>query len=94
MLNIIITLVRIPVKGFTVKMLWLWFLVPLGLIQISIVHAIALSMVFSYYTSAISVSDIKEEKNMTADDRFVYSFTMLIVDFIVLFVGFILSLGV
>lgn len=35
-------------RGFVLSKLWLWFVVPLGVVQISIVHAIGFSLVLGF----------------------------------------------
>ncbi len=38
-------------RGFVLSYLWTWFLVPLGVPDIGIIHAIGISMIASFLTS-------------------------------------------
>jgi hypothetical protein len=57
-LGCLLTLLLIPVtvswKGFVIKLLWTWFLVPFGLPQIGIAWAIGLSSVASLFVGIIN----------------------------------------
>ena len=54
--TIILTFLLIPFAavwhGFALKYLWLWFVVPLGVMEIGIAHAVGFSMVLSTFAKA------------------------------------------
>lgn len=38
-------------SGFVIKILWIWFMVPLGLIEISLAHAIGIDIIITFMVS-------------------------------------------
>lgn len=52
-------------SGFAIKLAWMWFIVPLGVPAIGVVHAIGIRMLITYIVSS-SNSNLNEykEKNI------------------------------
>ena len=51
----VIFLISIPGiiwSGFIIKTLWVWFIVPLGVIEISLPHAIGIDMLITFLTAS------------------------------------------
>lgn len=51
---IVILLAAIPGiiwSGFVIKILWIWFMVPLGIIEISLAHAIGIDIIITFLVS-------------------------------------------
>jgi hypothetical protein len=41
-------------QGYVVSQLWLWFIVPLGVVNISVAHGIGIALIVSYLTARIN----------------------------------------
>ncbi len=61
-------------RGFVLSYLWEWFIVPFGLFELSIAHAIGISLIVSFLTYELPNAGEKEDKSMA---RFGASLLML-----------------
>ncbi len=55
----------IVLRGFVLKIVWGWFVVPLGIAVITIPHALGLAAVVTYLTYTIPTKEIEWEVVMT-----------------------------
>jgi len=46
----VLLIIAILINGFVLKYLWGWFMVPLGIVQIGIAHAIGITVIVGYLT--------------------------------------------
>jgi hypothetical protein len=58
-------LVAVPLKGVAVALYWRWFIVPLGVPDISLMHAIG----FGLFVSMFQVAPAKRSGTMTHDEK-------------------------
>jgi hypothetical protein len=83
----------ILVNGFVISTLWAWFLVPLGLPQIGIIHAAGISILASYPLSIISIKIDRIMKNTKGAEETIPTILIyLLVPVMALFLGWILTL--
>ena len=83
----------ILVNGFVISTLWAWFLVPLGLPQIGIIHAAGISILTSYPLSIITIKIERIMRNTKgAEETISTILTYLLVPVMALFLGWILTL--
>ncbi len=61
----VVWLGTIILKGFVLKVLWGWFIVPLGVIAITIPNALGLSVIIAFLIHTIPSKKIKLEEIMT-----------------------------
>ena len=54
-------------RGFVLAKMWLWFIVPFGVLELGVVHAIGLSLLVSFLTYQ---HDAKEEKKKSESSSF------------------------
>lgn len=63
---IIVGLVALPftiaLRGWAISYLWLWFVVPLGVVPIGIAHACGISVIVAVLATRVAKSDPDEEK--------------------------------
>ena len=59
--HIVTMLWNILVSGFTLSTLWGWFVVPLGLPEISFFHAVGIDLVASFLCPSTAVSQMIQE---------------------------------
>lgn len=59
--DIVVILLMALLNGFVLKYLWGWFIVPLGVKQIGIAHAIGVSLIVGYLTRHIYKSEHEPE---------------------------------
>ena len=76
----------IVIHGFIVKLMWGWFVVPLGLPVLSIVHAIGLGLLFKYLTWQHRSKDDKD------DSVAIKLTTALLYPFLILGLGYLTHL--
>ncbi len=74
----------IVIHGFVIKMMWGWFLTPLGLPALSIVHAVGLGLLFKYLTWQHSKNDKEEDASISLK-----LITAIIYPFLILGLGYI-----
>ena len=56
-------------RGWVITYLWAWFIVPFGIEQISLPHAIGISIMTGLLTFHRSLSEMKKAKEMTTEDK-------------------------
>jgi len=49
-------------RGFVLAKMWLWFIVPFGVVELSVVHAIGLSLIVSFLTFQQGAEKKQEER--------------------------------
>lgn len=54
----------IVLEAVAVKFLWTWFIVPLGVVEISLIHALGISILFSLLTKEISTKKKTTDENL------------------------------
>ena len=54
LLGVILFIGIVLLKGLVLKILWGWFIVPLGIMEIGIAHALGFSIIITYLTATIS----------------------------------------
>ncbi len=64
-------------KGIVVQSLWSWFIVPLGVVSISVPHAIGISTIVSLFNTKIDIETNDDEDR--AKQLFVSIFFILLV---------------
>jgi hypothetical protein len=57
-------------RGYVLSWLWLWFIVPLGLREISVVHAIGISILIAMLTRGLPKTTPKPTAEEEADPEF------------------------
>jgi len=65
------------IKGYTISVLWNWFIVPIGMPTINIAHAVGISLAIGYLTNDHKKAKIKKEemkKNMSKKEFYEYIF--------------------
>ena len=60
-LVIVVAVASALLDGWAISRLWAWFLVPLGVPAITIVHAIGISLLFSLFKPHVSSSSDKKK---------------------------------
>ena len=75
-------------SGLVIKLLWGWFIVPLGVIPISIIHAIGIDIV----VSLIAPSTTKDTDNMSVSEFITYLIKVITKPLTYLLMGFIVKL--
>lgn len=63
--TLVITVLSIIWNGYVLSVLWSWFIVPLGVVSITIAWAIGLSVVIGLFKA--TVSNTSETSNNSAD---------------------------
>ena len=67
MLNFLILILAIPgmlLRGWVITYLWKWFMVPLGIVDISLPHAIGISVIISFLISNVIKKDQTKEEQI------------------------------
>lgn len=72
-------------SGFVLSILWGWFAVPLGIMSISIPHAIGISVLISSITQQI------DSRKRTKDEDTTYYVSAIIRPFVVLLMGWVVK---
>ena len=87
--ELFVTLLMGPITaiagGFVLMKLWIWFLIPMGLFEISIVQAIGVKIIISFLT-ANNLNSIKIEQSKSKRVMII-----LIYDTVMLLFGFVYS---
>lgn len=52
--DLLLSLALLPFEGWVIKLMWGWFIVPLGVMSITIWHAIGIDAIVSYFTFSLS----------------------------------------
>ena len=60
-LTIVFGIPSMILKGFVITFLWKWFIVPLGVTEVGLVHAIGIGCIITFLT--YSITNIKWDKN-------------------------------
>lgn len=74
LVGIVLFVLAVVVDGFVLTYLWGWFLVPLGLVQIGMAHAIGVSILVSYLTHQTNNSDDNDDASKTFWTMIITSF--------------------
>ena len=85
---LIIAVINIVAAGFTGMYLWNWFVAPLGVIELTVVHALGLDVLVTFWTTRITRDDLKET---TEKERFVKAGAVLGLSIGALVIGLILK---
>lgn len=83
--QIILALLSTFLCGFVVKMLWAWYVVPLGLPAITLIHAIGIDFLITF----LCMQGYREPVQNTFWLRFIYS---IVAGLVTLFFGFVFHL--
>lgn len=59
-------------RGFVIAKLWAWFVVPLGVVEISAWHAAGLSGLIAWVADSTAYRNAKDDKK-TAGEQFAYA---------------------
>ena len=54
LLQLLIAMLMLPFNGWVIKLMWGWFIVPLGVMPVTIWHAIGLDALITYLTATIA----------------------------------------
>lgn len=76
-----------PLNGYAVASLWSWFIVPLGMIPITITHGIGIGMIMSYLTHQLSNDTFDETSDKNKIGAIIFGFVKPL---FALFFGFII----
>ena len=58
LVQLLIALLILPIDGWIIKLMWDWFIVPLGITPITVWHAVGLDIIFSYLMASISRREV------------------------------------
>ncbi len=65
LITVIYLIIAIPVTllhGFVFQKIWHWFIFPLGMADITLPHALGISMVIGYLTHQIDIEQLMKER--------------------------------
>lgn len=81
--QLILSLILMIISGFTIMWMWSWYIVPLGLPAIGLIHAIGIDMLVSF----VVTTQINIPPNGGFWERFIYG---LLLTCVTLLAGWIL----
>lgn len=58
---LLVQIIQAVMNSLALKLLWNWFLVPLGVVQISFLHAVGIAMIISLLNSHTSLQEDDNE---------------------------------
>lgn len=61
---ILLDIPAIMLRGLVISYLWLWFMVPLGLMEITFVHGIGLALMVGLFLSGVATREDKGESTL------------------------------
>ena len=64
MTTVLIELLSLPLRGFILTKLWLWFIVPIGAPAVGVAHSLGLLLVWRFFS--VSPRDVRDTKR---DDK-------------------------
>ena len=79
-------------RGYIVQQLWLWFIVPLGVIEISLVHGIGLGITTAFLTQYATDEDIQNIQESSTGQKMLCNATRILSYVIMLLVAWMVSL--
>ncbi|KKM78551.1 hypothetical protein LCGC14_1358940 [marine sediment metagenome] len=79
-------------RGYILQQLWLWFVVPLGMVEISLIHAIGFGMTISFLTQYPTDEDIENNENSSTGQKMYYNLIRLLAYAMTLPIAWVVSL--
>lgn len=84
-MQLIISLLALALSGWFVKLMWGWFIVPLGVMPISLWHGLGIGLFISYFR-------LRPPQNNDSYSFYEKFFTSFGIDVLILFLAFFTSL--
>lgn len=75
----VLTFVSVIIGGFVVQALWEWFISPLGLPNIGMLHAAGIAGLFHFMCPFIDTTDLAKKEGYSANAALVGKLLMLLV---------------